>query len=65
MRLEVNTNGSWRIVSIINPDHLRHVMDTVQALDAFLLDDPAFRITVPGDKGNGRARWRFSTRGAL
>ena len=45
MRLEINTNGSWRIVSIINPDHLRQVMDTVQTLAAFLPSDPAWKVT--------------------
>jgi len=45
MRLEINTNGAWRVVSTIDPDHLRQVMDTVQTLAAFLPHDPAWKIT--------------------
>ena len=45
MRLEINTNGSWRVVSTLTQDHVNQVKSAIATLAAFLPDDPAWKIT--------------------
>ncbi|HRZ62785.1 MAG TPA: hypothetical protein P5163_19540 [Rubrivivax sp.] len=45
MRLEINTNGAWRVVGEIHPSEKEAVMDAVLSLQRIIFNDTSWKIT--------------------